>query len=749
MSDLTGLTEGLNPAQREAVSCLDGALLVVAGPGSGKTRVLTHRIAALVATGRATVDEVLAVTFTNRAAGEMRERVVELVGPDARRMWVMTFHAACVRILRRDGERLGLRPTFSIVDAGDARALVARVMEALDPGAPVDRDRVREAHHRISLTKNADQGPEALALNTEHGWVAPIMEAYDRRLAELGGLDFDDLLLATARLLREHPDVRNAWRTRFRHVLVDEFQDTNAVQYRILRLLADEADSLCVVGDPDQAIYSWRGATPEVMTAFREDEPGCRVVVLNQNYRSTPAILAAVQSIIDVNPSPRRAHLTTDNPDGPPVRVIRAPSSREEARVVLHEIVGRRRPGDPPGQFAVLVRTNAQTRAVEEECTRLAVPYRLLGALRFYDRAEVKDALAYLRAALDPLDRLALARALGAPKRGVGPKAVEAIVSAPDPRAALAAIAARDPGAPFTATRPAAAALTEFADALTAVARDARISPADALRTALERSGLRAALAARPELAERVENLDELVRSAHDFAQAYAERAAAGDLDLPVSAAFVENVTLLSAADDEVGDVDVVILSAHASKGKEFDHVYVTGVEEGLFPHQRALGASGIQEERRLLFVAASRARRTLTFTHCTERWSYGVTRPALRSRFLSDLPEDVEEIDSARILPPRPTSPFRSGEPARPRPRPTRLYEPPAPPRPVPAPLGPRLRPEDLAVGDVVEHRAFGRGVVRALGAHDRTAVVAFARGEKTLNLDFAPLTRPDPSAA
>lgn len=776
------LLSGLNDEQRHAVETLAGPLLIIAGPGSGKTRVLTQRIAALLATGRADPTQVLAVTFTNRAASEMRERVVALVGPEAWRMWVLTFHAACVRILRAHASLVGLPTSFSIVDAGDARGVIARVLEDDNPGSPVDKDSIRDAQQRISLAKNADQSPDDLARNSDYGWVAPIMESYNRRLRAMGALDFDDILLFCLDLLRTHPDVAQQWRDRFRHVLVDEFQDTNVVQYRILRLLGAGADSLCVVGDPDQSIYAWRGATPEVVSAFKNDEPDCVTVVLNENYRSTPAILRTVQSIIDANPSPQRAHLRTSNNEGAPVRLVTAPSSREEARYVITEIRQRLSADPASGQYAVLVRTNFQTRGFEEELTRAGLPYQILGALRFYDRAEVKDALSYLRFALNPLDRVSLARCINTPRRGIGPTTAASVLDAPDPMALLRE-ATGDGPTTLSLTRAQRAGMAALVEVLDAASEAAAVSPGTALRVITQRSGLRAALAEQKiGGAERVDNLDELVRSADDFAKAYAERdprvlaTVTDPAASSVSLAYLENVALVSANDDDTARADVVLLSAHASKGKEFNHVYVTGVEEGLFPHARALGASGIQEERRLLFVAASRAQLSLTFTRCAERWMFGTMKAATRSRFLRDLPEDVEEytsdelvrptrpsysslVDSARGRTPRQypssgqtarqyppnrststrpgaTSSRPSSTAARTRPVAPSVLHPRTAPTP---PVGPRLKSTDVSPGTRVLHGTYGVGVVRSV--KDDAVVIVFDAGVKTLSLVYAPL--------
>ena len=1091
------LLAGLNDDQRDAVETLHGPLLIIAGPGSGKTRVLTHRIAALIATGAATPDQILAVTFTNRAASEMRERVVALVGPEAWSMWVSTFHSACVKILRTNASLVGLPTSFSIVDAGDSRSLISKVLAEANPNAPVEKDLIKEAQMRISLAKNADQSPEDIAEYSEHGWVAPVMTAYNRRLREMGAVDFDDILLHCLALLRDNPEVTERWRARFRHVLVDEFQDTNTVQYRILRYLTIGADSYCVVGDPDQcllpgtlidtphgpvaienlvagdevlttrgqfnqvtsivreasqrvydgqvfkvtagpatltgtphhlvparfeaqdgsytylmetasgyrvgaasfagahrvsgleksfaeqlsehqgqklwvlstyatrdqaeedanefyaylleessvwpealaqglllhpefphavilndpsrapvkltmfastrpshvrhevtwsgtdpdararvysagyeprqsknrpdvtrvevacsdyrdalgdalelgaltgaplqrsmqiggrvylmtplshlhvgmkalvsaddgfdvaavtsvqrsayagavydlevagdhnyvaggllvhnSIYGFRGATPQVVEAFQADEHDTKIVVLNENYRSTPAILRTVQSIIDANPSPKRAHLTTSKDEGAPVRLVVAQSNRDEARFVITEIKNRLAKDPTSGQYAILVRTNFQTRSFEEELTKSAMRYQILGALRFYDRAEIKDALSYLRTAINPTDKISLARCLNTPRRGIGKVTGELVIASANPIDAIRATV--HPGSvagveALTVPKAALASLGRFLSVIDTVTQACASSPSNALRVVANHAGLRQSLAdMKVGGEERVDNLDELIRSADDFAKAFNERdprtmSTVSEIDgveggLAVTLAYLENVALISANDDDTEAADTVLLSAHASKGN--------------FPHTRSLGATGIQEERRLLFVAASRAELSLTLTRCSERWMFGETKSVHRSRFLADLPDDVEEFEVDDLLPKfyqpqrqfanaykpqkkewpkkpydEPPRALRAGEfPARqstaPGPLRTSLLAPRTGAATVPAQ---RLSIAQLSVGRRVEHAKYGVGVVHALRSAENVAVITFDDGRKDMNLNFAPLTLVD----
>jgi DNA helicase-2/ATP-dependent DNA helicase PcrA len=742
----TGLVEGMNPAQEEATSALLGPLLVVAGPGSGKTRVLTHRVAALVATGLAQPWEILAVTFTNKAAAEMRERIAALVGQAASSMWISTFHSACVRILRANAELAGLPRSFSIVDTADSGRVVKSVL--LDMGMPAEASDVKEARSIISRAKNDAMTAVSLAA-TSDAWCAPVMEGYDERLRSMGSVDFDDILLRALVLLRSEPEVRARYQRKFRFVLVDEYQDTNAVQYEITQILAAGHGNICVVGDADQSIYAFRGASPEGMTGFSARYPKARVVLLEQNYRSTKAIVEAYRSLIEPNPALHRPHLFTDNPGGDPVRVVLAGDDREEAAFVVKEAKAK-----PRGETtAVLMRTNSQTRSLEDELRRARVTYSVVGALRFYDRAEVKDALSYLRLAVNPADAVSFARCVNTPRRGVGDATSASVVDLARQRG-LDVLGALEAGLEEGLWKGrAASGLRTFKSVMDSVGAACMLGPAAALKVVAEEGGLREALAKdKSEGPDRVNNLEELVSGAQEYLQGPSPtRPDAGLVSeqdgLEQTLGYLEGVALISSADaeDESSGPHVVLLTAHASKGKEYDHVWVVGVEDTLFPHKRvADDPVGVEEERRLLFVACSRPRKTLTLTRARTRLNYGKRVDNAPSPFLADLPPSVQVVrTSGRSNPygaPRPggfmprTDQYRTQQSTRPS---TGAQ---ARPSTKPAvPKGPRVDPADLAPGTSVLHKIFGAGRVESVDGVKAT--ILFGSTRRILDVSIAPL--------
>lgn len=731
------LLHGLNPEQAEAVGCLSGPLLVVAGPGSGKTRVLVHRIAALLQAG-AWPSQILAVSFTNKAAAEMRERVAALAGEEAAaRMWLSTFHSACLRILRTHHEAAGLPARFGICDSSDSARLVTDVMREagmLEGMSPQEaKAAARSAHSLISRTKNDGRGPAALEQHHDFQVraTAAVMRGYQERLATLGAVDFDDLLLRTLWLLRNRPEVTAGLRRRFRHLMVDEYQDTNGVQYEILRQLATGAESVCAVGDFDQCIYGFRGANPHVMSVYERDFPGARVVRLGQNYRSSAAIVEVAQAVIDPNPAVHRAPLRTQNSTGAPVRLHTAADNYAEARWVVDQIQDR---GGALSDHAVLVRTNFLTRALETELARRSLSHQVVGALRFYDRAEVKDALAWLRLATNPRDALALERAAATPRRGLGPGALAKVAQAATTHHGDVVAAARSltGGSDALGTK-----LSAFLEHLEQVADAAATAgPAGALRTVAGTVGLMAHLKAvgeRDGSRSREENLNELITYAADFL----ERSGATDPEqrdltsltgMEQTQAFLENVALVSAAENATGGEaaqtgSVSLLTMHAAKGKEYPHVYVVGLEEGILPHSRAISSgepAHLEEERRLLFVAVSRAKDTLCLSHARTRTAFDRQQSNPASRFLTDLPTSVRREDG----------PSWSAPATRTR----------AAGRVTSAP-SPWLQHGQVATGDRVRHTMFGDGVVTATGAH--TATVDFDGTERTLALGIAPLSK------
>ena len=663
------LLQGLNPAQYEAVIYQGGPLLIVAGAGSGKTRVLTHRIAYLLATGRARGSEILAITFTNKAAAEMRERLETLVGGAGKYMWVLTFHSACVRILRREHEAAGLRSSFSIYDATDSQRLITLIVREL--GIDPKRFTPKAFANRISDLKNELITPLQFAetANTSNPFerhLAEVYRAYNQRLKAANALDFDDIIMRTVQLLRAKPAIAQLYRRRFRHVLVDEYQDTNHAQYVLVRELVGvggqgPSGELTVVGDSDQSIYAFRGATIRNIEEFEKDFPNSHTILLEQNYRSTQNILSAANAVISQNDGRRAKNLWTALGDGEKIVGYVADSEYDEARWVSQEIerLGEEN-GVRPGQVAVFYRTNAQSRALEEAFMRAGVPYKVVGGTRFYERKEIKDALAYLRAVDNPDDTVSLRRIFNVPKRGLGQKA-EATLAAHAEQYGIsfgqaisdAAGRARPqtPDGQITLTPPVAGLATRtrtrtqvrrFDDILEGLRTQLRegAGVAELLDSALDTSGYLAELRASddPQDASRVENLAELHAVAEDFQQ---------ENPTGTLAEFLERVSLVADSDqipdDDGGQGQVTLMTVHTAKGLEFPVVFVTGFEDGTFPHSRSLAdESELAEERRLAYVALTRARERLYLTRAAVRSAWGASNVMVASRFLDDIPPEL-----------------------------------------------------------------------------------------------------------
>ena len=661
------LLQGLNPAQYEAVIYQGGPLLIVAGAGSGKTRVLTHRIAYLLATGRARGSEILAITFTNKAAAEMRERLETLVGGAGKYMWVLTFHSACVRILRREHEAAGLRSSFSIYDATDSQRLITLIVREL--GIDPKRFTPKAFANRISDLKNELITPLQFAetANTSNPFerhLAEVYRAYNQRLKAANALDFDDIIMRTVQLLRAKPAIAQLYRRRFRHVLVDEYQDTNHAQYVLVRELVGvggqgPSGELTVVGDSDQSIYAFRGATIRNIEEFEKDFPNSHTILLEQNYRSTQNILSAANAVISQNDGRRAKNLWTALGDGEKIVGYVADSEYDEARWVSQEIerLGEEN-GVRPGQVAVFYRTNAQSRALEEAFMRAGLPYKVVGGTRFYERKEIKDALAYLRAVDNPDDTVSLRRIFNVPKRGLGQKA-EATLAAHAEQYGIsfgqaisdAAGRARPqtPDGQITLTPPVAGLATRtrtqvrrFDDILEGLRTQLRegAGVAELLDSALDTSGYLAELRASddPQDASRVENLAELHAVAEDFQQ---------ENPTGTLAEFLERVSLVADSDqipdDDGGQGQVTLMTVHTAKGLEFPVVFVTGFEDGTFPHSRSLAdESELAEERRLAYVALTRARERLYLTRAAVRSAWGASNVMVASRFLDDIPPEL-----------------------------------------------------------------------------------------------------------
>jgi len=635
------LLAGLNPVQAEAVTHVDGPLLIVAGAGSGKTRVLTQRIAHLIRDHGVSPFEILAITFTNKAADEMKHRVGALVGPVAEKMWVSTFHSACVRILRRDADRIGYPKQFTIYDQADANRLTGYVIR--DLSLDLKRFPPRAVHATISAAKNDHISIDAFADRAQVIYerkIAEIYREYQARLQRAGAMDFDDLLGNTVTLFQRHPDVLESYRRRFRHVLVDEYQDTNTVQNEMVLLLTMEHRNVCVVGDDAQSIYRFRGADMRNILEFEKVFPDVTVILLEQNYRSSQTILAAANAVIANNITGKPKELWTDRGDGNPIVRYHGDDEVDEAQWVTREIAKLHDGGDVRwADIAVFYRTNAQSRVLEENLTRMGVPYKVIGGTRFYDRREVKDALAYLKAVVNPQDEVSVKRVLNTPKRGVGDSSIGKLDAYASARG-LSFIDAlrRAPGAGVTG--PAVKGIARFLELLESVndlAADDK--PATLLQALLDRSGYLIELQEERtiEAEGRLENLAELVGSA----------AEAESIDQ-----FLEQVGLVSDADEIDGDdSQVMLMTVHAAKGLEFPTVFIMGLEEGVFPHLRSIGEPDeLEEERRLAYVAITRAQERLYLSHAWSRTLYGGTQYNPPSRFLDEIPERlVEAIEERR----------------------------------------------------------------------------------------------------
>lgn len=630
-----------------------GPLLIVAGAGSGKTRVLTHRIAHLLAERHVHPGQILAITFTNKAAGEMKERVEELVGPRANAMWVSTFHSACVRILRRESKKLGFTSSFSIYDAADSKRLMALVCRDLD----LDPKRYppKSFSAKISNLKNELIDEEAFAGTAADGFEKTLAEAYamyQARLREANALDFDDIIMTTVNLLQAFPDVAEHYRRRFRHVLVDEYQDTNHAQYTLVRELvgpAETAAELCVVGDADQSIYAFRGATIRNILQFEEDYPDATTILLEQNYRSSQTILSAANAVIERNENRRPKNLWTDAGAGPKITGYVADTEHDEAQFVADEIDRLTDAGDAKaGDVAVFYRTNAQSRVFEEIFIRVGLPYKVVGGVRFYERKEVRDVLAYLRVLSNPEDTVPLRRILNVPKRGIGDRA-EAMIDALSLREKITfPQALRRVDEAYGMAARSANAVKRFnvlMEELRTIV-ESGAGPATILEAVLERTGYLAELQAStdPQDETRIENLQELAAVALEFEQDRGE-------DNPGTLSdFLEQVALVADSDqipdeDEEGSGVITLMTLHTAKGLEFPTVFLTGLEDGVFPHMRSLGQTKeLEEERRLAYVGITRARQRLYVTRSTMRSAWGQPSYNPPSRFLEEIPADHVE---------------------------------------------------------------------------------------------------------
>ena len=703
----------LNEAQREAVLATEGPLLVVAGAGSGKTRVLTYRVAHLIRACGVKPNEILAITFTNKAAGEMRERLERMLGTTARAIWILTFHAACGRMLRREAERLGYRSTFTIYDDQDQVRLTKACLEQL--GKDPKRFSPRGIHAQISRAKNELVTPDEYAKRVASFWDQTVAETYDlyqRRLHASNAVDFDDLLMLTVQVLERFPEALERWRKAFRYVLVDEYQDTNHAQYRLLQLLGSEHGNVCAVGDPDQSIYAFRGADIRNIMEFERDFPGTQVIPLEQNYRSTNMILRAANSLIEQNRERKPKNLFSDLGEGDPVRVIEVEDEHAEARFVAAEIAALIEGGLSASEIAVFYRTNAQSRVLEDVLVRQDVPYQVIGGPRFYERAEIRDATAYLSVLVNPPDATSLLRIANRPRRGIGDTSLQRLVTHAENTGRTLFATMADPEAAGV-TAASCRAIRGFHATMESLMALSQELPVDEiLQRVLEKTGTLEALEAERtiEARGRIENLQELVGVAREYRQQTADASLAG---------FLQDIALVSDQDTISDDRGLVtLMTLHNAKGLEFRAVFVIGMEEGIFPHVRAIEEQGVEEERRLCYVGMTRAMERLTLTHTLSRSLFGRRSYNLASRFVDELPSEVER----ERLRPSSWSGYKAQPGAGVEPRPGLV----------------------LSTGDTVRHGSLGEGIVTGIEPGG-VVTIRFAEDatERRLMVEYAPLEK------
>ena len=705
---LDDLLRGLNPEQQRAVRTTEGPLLIQAGAGSGKTKTLTHRIAYIIASKKATPYNILAVTFTNKAAREMRERVAALLGENADNRGFMpymgTFHSICVRLLRQDGEALGISRSFVIFDEADRQAAIKQASKQLMIDEKAFPARVLSG--LISSAKNEMISPAeyaGTATSPAQQAAAKIFPVYERSLKEASALDFDDLINRTVQLFKNNPEVRKKWQQQFKYIMVDEYQDTNAAQYTLVNMLTNDSRNIAVVGDDWQSIYSWRGADFRNILKFEKDFKNCTVIKLEQNYRSTRPILDAAHAVITKNAQRSDKKLWTAAEGGLPVQVLPAANERAEGEMIIRRIregidSGRRHFRD----FAVLYRTNAQSRSVEEAFVHYGIPYRVVGGVRFYDRKEIKDVIAYLRLIFQPEDRVSFERVVNVPARGVGAKSLQTFFSWQRANQLSLEQALNEAGTCGELTPKARAALNELGDILTSLRTISQEASVTGLIDSLLRriDYLHYLNDGTPQGEARQENVKELLSVAREYQEL--------GLD-----GFLEEVALVSDLDgaDFTND-SVTLMTLHAAKGLEFPVVFMTGMEESIFPHSRALYDQGeMEEERRLCYVGMTRAKQELYMIHAATRLLYGGLQHNPPSRFLSEIDGEVRTGMASMEL------------------------------EPVMVPEEPRYVP-DLSEGDGVRHRIFGQGTVLEIEG-DNITVYFKGKGARKLNVAFAPLEK------
>lgn len=638
------LLSGLNPKQQEAVLKTEGPLLIMAGAGSGKTRVLTHRMAYLLEEKGVNPWNILAITFTNKAAKEMKDRVIRIVGPIGNDMWVSTFHSMCVRILRREAEQIGYSRNFTISDQSETETLMKRIVKErnLDP----KKYEPRMILGKISTAKNELLTPKAYANMTGNPFdqiVAECYQSYQRALENAQSMDFDDLIMLTVRLFEEHPDILMYYQNKFHYIHVDEYQDTNYAQYQLVRLMAKKFENICVVGDADQSIYGWRGADMTNILNFEHDYPKAKVVLLEQNYRSTKNILKAANGVISNNQNRKEKNLWTDNDDGERITYYRAQSEHDEARYIVSTMQEQKeKMGRKYGDFAILYRTNAQSRVIEDTLVKSNIPYKMVGGRKFYDRKEIKDVMAYLRLLSNPADDLSFNRIINVPKRGIGTVSLERLYAFAD-QYQYSYLEAAQNVALSPLTGKAAKETANFAKTITDLQKMAEfLSITELVEEMLKKTGYLETLKQEGtlEAESRIDNINEFLSVTQEF-----ERLNEGESDLVT---FLTDLALVSDLDnvEEEPQEEVTLMTLHAAKGLEFPVVFIIGMEEGVFPSYRSLMEEAeMEEERRLAYVGITRAEQQLYLTNAYSRLLYGRTQNNPASRFLEEMAEDVLEM--------------------------------------------------------------------------------------------------------
>ena len=715
---MTDLLESLNPVQRQAVKHTEGPLLLLSGAGSGKTRVITHRIAYLIRQHDISLFNILAVTFTNKAAKEMKGRLEKLIGADSKLLWAATFHSTCARILRKDIERLGYSRSFTIYDTADQLTLIKDILKQLQ--LRESDAHPKAVHGAIGKAKNKLITPEMYAETVGdffQGCVEQTYRKYQDRLRENNAVDFDDLIMLTVQLFESHPDVLEFYQRKFRYILIDEYQDTNHSQYRLMHALAQKHRNICAVGDDDQSIYSWRGADINNILDFERDYPNAVVLRLEQNYRSTQNILLAAYEVVRNNQMRTEKKLWTQNKMGECIRCFEARDENEEADVVLREIQRWREKGAKYGECVIFYRINAQSRTFEDVLRKANIPYQIVGGVRFYERMEIKDIMAYLRVIVNPADEIGLRRIINVPRRGIGDTTLKRLeIFARTAHISLFE-AIKRVGEVNSLREAEREKVQIFAQLIESF--DAGDAPAHTIEQLFERSGYHKSLMYERtiEAESRIENIRELITAAVEYEEREAEPSLAG---------FLEMITLVADIDtmDDKSDV-VTLMTLHSAKGLEFPIVFMVGVEEGLLPHQRSFGSEAeLEEERRLCYVGITRAKEQVYMTYARERRRYGYTDYQLPSRFIEEIPHELLNREEVYQPPHRPVvSSYDPDEPD--------VDESPA---------------FDYDVGEVVYHAKFGKGKITALSGFgpDMRLTIRFTRGiEKTLMAGFARLQR------